>query len=134
MVIAADGMDNYAFPQFQPAADGMMALAKLLECLATQKTSLSQITDALPPQHMAVRVVPCPWEAKGMVMRLLHERYKGDLDAQIDGVKVILGNDWVLVLPDPDQPLFRVYAESDTQLAADDLAGKYARIVESLQK
>ena len=134
VVIAADGMDNYAFPQFQPAADGMMALAKLLECLATQKTSLSQITDALPPQHMAVRVVPCPWEAKGMVMRLLHERYKGDLDAQIDGVKVILGNDWVLVLPDPDQPLFRVYAESDTQLAADDLAGKYARIVESLQK
>ena len=91
VVIAADGMDNYAFPQFQPAADGMMALAKLLECLATQKTSLSQITDALPPQHMAVRVVPCPWEAKGMVMRLLHERYKGDLDAQIDGEAICSG-------------------------------------------
>jgi mannose-1-phosphate guanylyltransferase/phosphomannomutase len=134
VVLAADGMDNYAFPQFQPAVDGMMALAKLLEFLSVQKASLSQITDALPPQHMAVRLVPCPWESKGMVMRLLHERYKGDMDAQIDGVKVMLGNDWVLVLPDPDQPLFRIYAESDSTPAAEDLAGKYARIVESLQK
>jgi mannose-1-phosphate guanylyltransferase/phosphomannomutase len=83
---------------------------------------------------MAVRLVPCPWEAKGMVMRLLHERYKADLDTQIDGVKVMLGNDWVLVLPDPDQPQFRVYAESGSLPAAEDLASKYARIVESLQK
>ncbi len=134
VVLGTDGMDNYIFPQFQPAADGMMALAKLLECLATQKTSLSQVTAALPAQHMAMRMVPCPWETKGTVMRLLHERYKGDRDAQIDGVRVRLGNDWVLVLPDPDQPLFRVYAESDSAASADEVADKYARIVESLQK
>jgi mannose-1-phosphate guanylyltransferase/phosphomannomutase len=134
VVLGTDGMDNYIFPQFQPAADGMMALAKLLEFLATQKTSLSQVTAALPAQYMATRLVPCPWEAKGTVMRMLHERYKADRDAQIDGVRVRLGNDWVLVLPDPDQPLFRIYAESDSTAAAEEVADKYARIVESLQK
>jgi mannose-1-phosphate guanylyltransferase/phosphomannomutase len=67
-------------------------------------------------------------------MRLLHERYKEQREAQIEGVKVHLGNDWVLVLPDPDQPLFRVYAESDSAIAAEELADKYAHIVESLQE
>jgi mannose-1-phosphate guanylyltransferase/phosphomannomutase len=134
VVLATDGMDNYILPQFQPAVDGMMALAKLLEFLATQKVTLSQITAALPAQYMAMRMVPCPWEAKGTVMRLLHERYKEDRDAQIDGVRVRLGNDWVLVLPDPDEPLFRVYAESESTAAAEETANKYARVVESLQK
>jgi len=134
VVLAADGMDNYVFPEFQPAVDGMMALAKVLEFLATQHTTLSQITESLPPQHMGTSTVPCPWEAKGTVMRLLHERYKGDREEQIDGVRVCLGNSWVLILPDPDQPLFRIYAESDSTEAAEELAEEYARIVESLQK
>ncbi len=132
VVMAADGVDNYIFPQFQASVDGMMALAKLLEFLAMQNTKLSQIVIALPPQHMAVHTVPCPWEIKGTVMRLLHERYKEG--PQMDGVKVQLGHDWVLILPDPDQPLCRIYAESDSKAAAEELADKYARIVESLQK
>jgi len=134
VIMASDGTDGFVFPEFQPAMDGMMALAKLLEFLAVQNTSLSQIASALPPQHMAVRTVPCPWENKGTVMRLLHERYHASKEIQIDGVRVQLGNDWVLVLPDPDHPLFRVYAESDSTTAAQELADKYARVVESLQE
>jgi len=134
VILATDGTDGFVFPQFQPAMDGLMALAKLLEFLAVQKTSLSQVASTLPPQHMAMRTVPCPWENKGTVMRLLHERYKTSQEAQIDGVRVQLGNEWVLVLPDPDHPLFRVYAESNSMTAAQELADKYAHVVESLQE
>jgi len=133
VVIAADGSGNLIFPEFQPVADGMMALAKLLEFLATQNVTLSQAASSMPEQYMATHTVPCPWEAKGTVMRLLHERYRVDKAAQIDGVQVEVGNGWVLVLPDPDEPLFRIYAESDSNASAEELAGKYARIVESLQ-
>ena len=134
VVMAADGLGNFIFPQFQPAVDGMMALAKLLEFLATQNAKLSQIAASLPAQHMAVHSVSCPWEVKGTVMRLLHERYRGEREAQIDGVKVEVGNDWVLILPDPDRPRFGIYAESDSATAAEELAGKYVHIVESLQE
>jgi mannose-1-phosphate guanylyltransferase/phosphomannomutase len=134
VVMAADGAEGYIFPQFQPAVDGMMALAKLLEFLAVENIALSQVVASLPPQYLAVRDVSCPWEVKGTVMRLLHERYKSGHEEQIDGVKVQLGNDWVLVLPDPDRPLFRIYAESDSIPAAEELADKYAQIVDSLQK
>jgi mannose-1-phosphate guanylyltransferase/phosphomannomutase len=133
VVMAADGLGSFIFPQFQAAVDGMMALAKLLEFLATQKVKFSEIVASLPLQHVATRTVDCPWEAKGTVMRLLHERYWERKEAQIDGVKVQLGNAWVLMLPDPDQPLFRVYAEADSGPAAEELAEEYARIVQSLQ-
>jgi mannose-1-phosphate guanylyltransferase/phosphomannomutase len=134
VIMAADGAGGFVFPQFHPAVDGMMALAKLLEFLAVHKSSVCDVLASLPPQHMAVRDVSCPWEAKGTVMRLLHERYKAGPEAKIDGVRVQLGHDWVLVLPDPDQPMFRIYAESDSAMGAEELAEKYARIVESLQK
>jgi mannose-1-phosphate guanylyltransferase/phosphomannomutase len=134
MIMAADGANGFVCPRFQLAVDGMMALAKLLEFLARENASVCQLAASLPPQNMATRDVPCPWENKGTVMRLLHERYKGSREAQIDGVKVNLGEDWVLVLPDPDRPLFRIYAESDSAATAEDLADKYARIVESLQE
>ncbi len=134
VLLATDGNNGFVLPQFQPAVDGMMALAKLLEFLAQQHASVSEVVASLPPQHMAARDVACPWENKGTVMRLLHERYKESKEEQIDGVKVQLGEDWVLVLPDPDRPMFRVYAESDSSRSAEALADKYAHIVESLQE
>jgi mannose-1-phosphate guanylyltransferase/phosphomannomutase len=134
VILAADGANGFACPEFLPAPDGMMALARLLEFLARENTGLCEVASSLPEQHMAMRSVPCPWESKGTVMRLLHERYRESKDEQIDGIKVRLGHDWVLVLPDPDRPFFRVYAESDSAVAASDLADKYAHIVESLQE
>jgi len=134
VIIAADGAGGFVFPELHPAVDGMMALAKLLEFLAVERTSVCEVMASLPAQHMAVRDVSCPWEAKGTVMRLLHERYKTGPEAKIDGVRVQMGRDWVLVLPDPDRPMFRIYAESDSTTGAEELAEKYALIVESLQK
>ena len=134
VVLAADGVNGFIWPEFQPAADGMMALARLLEFLARENAGLCEVVSSLPPQHMAVSSVPCPWESKGTVMRMLHERYNDGKQEQVDGVKVCLANDWVLVLPDADRPLFRIYAESDSIAAANYLADKYAHIVESLQE
>jgi mannose-1-phosphate guanylyltransferase/phosphomannomutase len=66
-------------------------------------------------------------------MRLLNEQYKPKRKAQVDGTRIELGADWVLVLPDPDEPFFRIFAESNSGPQAQDLADKYARVVEGLQ-
>ncbi|HID65078.1 MAG TPA: nucleotidyl transferase, partial [Anaerolineae bacterium] len=135
VIMAGDGAGNFIFPRFQPAIDGLMATAKLLEFLATQQTRLSEVTVSLPPFYVAKRRVPCPWEAKGTVMRLLNERYRDYRRELIDGIKVILnGTEWTLILPDPDQPVFHVYAESDSVEQAEALADEYTRLVEELQK
>jgi mannose-1-phosphate guanylyltransferase/phosphomannomutase len=135
VIMAGDGTGNFIFPQFQPAIDGLMATAKLLECLATQQTKLSEVVASLPPFYVAKRKVPCPWEAKGTVMRLLNEQYRDHDRELIDGIKVILNDEeWTLILPDPDQPIFHVYAEANSAEQADALADEYTRLVEELQK
>jgi mannose-1-phosphate guanylyltransferase/phosphomannomutase len=134
VVLGADGMGNFVVPSFQPLIDGLMATVKLLECLATQQTTLADVVASLPPFHVSRREVPCPWEEKGKVMRMLNQQYKelrGDL---IDGIKIMLSEgEWVLVLPDPDYPKFHIYAEARSETEARDLAERYVRIVQGLQ-
>jgi mannose-1-phosphate guanylyltransferase/phosphomannomutase len=134
VVLGADGMGNFVVPSFQPLIDGLMATVKLLECLATQQTTLADVVASLPPFHVSRREVPCPWEEKGKVMRMLNQQYKelrGDL---IDGIKIMLSEgEWVLVLPDPDYPKFHIYAEARSETEALDLAERYVRIVQGLQ-
>ncbi len=133
VVLAGDGRGNIIFPEFHPGADGIYALAKLIGFLVSQNVTLSQVVAELPPYYVAERRVSCPWEYKGTVMRLLNEQYKPRREAQLDGTRVDLGREWVLVLPDPDEPFFRIYAESTSGPQAQDLADKYARVVEGLQ-
>ena len=133
VIMAGDGSGNLIFPALHPGADGLFALAKLLEYLVTQNTSLSEVIAELPSYYIAERRVSCPWEYKGTVMRLLNEQYKPKRKDQIDGTRIDLEGEWVLVLPDPDEPFFRVFAEANSAPQAQDLADKYARVVEGLQ-
>ena len=134
VIMATDGLGNFVCPHFQPVIDGLMAVVKLLEFLATQQTSLQSVVAGLPPFHLARREVTCPWEAKGTVMRLLNERYTDRRAELIDGIKIPLGEkEWVLVLPDPDHPKFHIFAEGASEAEAQDLAERYVRIVEGMQ-
>ncbi len=135
VIMATDGMGNFAFPLFQPLIDGLMAVAKLLEFLATQETTLAAVVSSLPTFHLRRSEVSCPWEAKGKVMRLLNQQYKEHRADMIDGVKILLGEqEWVLILPDPDYPKCHIYAEARTDAEAQELVGRYTRIVEGLQE
>jgi mannose-1-phosphate guanylyltransferase/phosphomannomutase len=135
VIMATDGMGNFVFPEFQAAIDGLMATVKLLEYLATQQSSLASVVSELPPFYTAQRQVPCPWEAKGTVMRLLNQQYKDRRAELIDGIKIVLGeNEWVLILPDPDYPRFHVYGEAANSKEADELVDRYVRIVQGLQE
>lgn len=132
-ILAADGTGHFFFPDFHPGFDGMMALASLLEFLATQGVKLSEVVSSLPAYHLAERHVPCPWEFKGTVLRRLHEEYRDQKGPEGDGLHIQLGEDWVLVRPDPDEPVIHVHAESGSEEGAQELAQKYAGIVEALQ-
>ena len=134
VVLVGDGLGRFVFPILQPAFDGMLAIAKLLELLATFHVHLSEVVDDLPRYYMSQTNVACPWEHKGKVMRILSEQYRERRSKPIDGIKIDLGNEWVLILPDADQPLFQVIAESVSNEQAQALAEKYARVVSGLQQ
>jgi mannose-1-phosphate guanylyltransferase / phosphomannomutase len=133
IAFAGDEGGGYVLPAFLSAFDGLMALVKLLELLTRAKTDLRRVREALPPAHIATLDVAVPWEAKGTVMRRVLERLEGSRLITTDGVKIYRGEDWALVLPHPQEPLVRVWAEADSPHAAEELAQEFARLVEEMK-
>jgi mannose-1-phosphate guanylyltransferase/phosphomannomutase len=133
LVLLGDSQGNYIFPSFHPIADGLFAVVKTMELLTLNETTLSAVVAELPSYYMSETKVSCRWEYKGKVMRMLSQRYQDRRLEQVDGIKIDLGNDWVLILPDPDAPFFHVIAEGQNEDQAQLLIEKYAALVTGLQ-
>jgi mannose-1-phosphate guanylyltransferase/phosphomannomutase len=133
VAMLGDGNGGFIFPTFHPGFDGMFAIAHVVGLLSSAGASLDDVVRDLPPYYMSSTKVSCPWERKGRIMRILHEQYRDGQSKQIDGVKIDLGDEWVLILPDPDRPIFHVIAESTSADQARVLQDKYAALISGLQ-
>jgi mannose-1-phosphate guanylyltransferase / phosphomannomutase len=125
---------GYVFPEFLPGYDAVASLAKLLELLAPVSRPISELVAELPPPTLVHRQLPCPWGMKGLVMRVLNERF-ADRDVDLtDGIKVYDDRGWAQALPDPDEPFINLYAEGDTPEASEELAGELRAIIEEIEQ
>ncbi|MGH2377934.1 MAG: sugar phosphate nucleotidyltransferase [Candidatus Limnocylindria bacterium] len=131
-LIVADGLGGFIFPRFHPSFDALFAVVKLVEVLALREMSLAQVMDETPMPRMARLKVPCPLESRGVVMRMLAQEPATERTRQVDGVKHVQDGEWVLVLPDVDQPMFTIWAEAADEGRAWALAHQYADRVGSL--
>jgi len=130
VVFAGAGAGGYVFPRFLPAYDSMAALCNLLELLAGVDRPVSELVAELPRPTLVHHEVPCPWATKGMVMRVLNERYAdGNVDLR-DGIKVFEERGWVQVRPDADEPVLHVYAEAASEEQSLELARELETLVE----
>jgi len=121
----ADG--GCIWPEFLPAYDAAVTLVKLLDLLAVVDRQLSAVVSALPEVHVVHETIVTPWERKGTVMREIVERAGTRELVLVDGVKVIEGEQWALVLPDPDEALTHVWAEAATDVESRRLAQQYVQ-------
>jgi mannose-1-phosphate guanylyltransferase / phosphomannomutase len=131
-VTFAGSLDGgFVFPEFLPSYDAMASFFKLLELLVRTESRLSEVVDELPRVHMTHETVATPWEQKGTVMRSLVEQADTELEL-IDGVKAIFEEGWVLALPDPEEPLTHIWAESTSNAEARRLAHTYIQRIRKL--
>ena len=132
--LASLGDGRYIFPAFLPAPDCFMTLASALEVF--RETPLSEVRHTFGDSfgHVVRERIECPWSVKGRVMRGLAEKFGGDPDAILtEGVLLNAEGGWVLMLPDPDSPMFYVYAESeDGDAGPAELMEEYVDLVKSL--
>jgi mannose-1-phosphate guanylyltransferase/phosphomannomutase len=125
---------GYVFPEFLPAYDAVASLCKLLELLAPVRRPLSELVGELPQPTLIHRQLACPWNLKGMVMRVLTERLKGrELDL-VDGIKIFDERGWVHLLPDPDEPLLHIYAEGEDEEASNELEAELRALVDEIMQ
>jgi mannose-1-phosphate guanylyltransferase/phosphomannomutase len=134
VVMAGSMGGRFAFPKFQAAFDGMFTIAKIIELSATAGMPLSGLRASLPHRTFLQGKVPCVWEKKGGVMRKMSEDSLEKEASFIDGIKVLLGEDWVLVLPDQYQPVIHVVAEAKEPKNAQKLLDEYMQKVDRWKK
>jgi mannose-1-phosphate guanylyltransferase/phosphomannomutase len=125
----------FIFPAFQNGYDALFATGQVIEHLTYQGRTLHQAVLDLPPLIYQVDSVHCPWERKGRLMRLLVEKHRDRPMELLDGVKIQTRADqWILVLPDPVEPLVHVYADGvDLNHTSKDL-NEYTQLVRYLQQ
>ncbi|MGB9876317.1 MAG: sugar phosphate nucleotidyltransferase [bacterium] len=118
------------YPEFQPAFDSIFALGMILQCLAKLEAEVVDILKELPTFHLKYATVPCPWEEKARVMRILHQE---EGTASEYGVLVKEGpRKWVLIIPDISEAYLHIWAEGDTPAEADDILNAKREKVEGI--
>jgi mannose-1-phosphate guanylyltransferase/phosphomannomutase len=124
----SDGHGSY-LPQF----DAVFTLVMVLELLSREGISLAEAKGLVPQVERGYQEVDCPWEEKGKVMRFLYEENKDRQLEMTDGLKVFHEEGWALVLPDAEEPIFRIYSEAHTGEEADALTQHYMSRISELQ-
>jgi mannose-1-phosphate guanylyltransferase/phosphomannomutase len=120
------------FPHIVPGYDAVGSLCSLLELLAVDGRTLSQVVAELPTSTMRSARIDCPWNRKGTVMRVLHERLADrELDL-LDGVKARDERGTVHVIPDPQEPVVLAFAEGATQGLSETLLAEVSELVEAI--
>lgn len=117
--------DNNKMTQFLLNFDALAGLVKIIEYLCTCNTTIEETIRSIPGFHISKKNIHCPWELKGKIMRTLIMEKHTDKVELLDGVRFSEEDGWVLVLPDADQPILRVYSEGVTAKAAENLSEKY---------
>jgi mannose-1-phosphate guanylyltransferase/phosphomannomutase len=121
---------GFIFSDFLFASDGMYTVGKMLEMLATTKTTTSQLDESLPKRYQYIIDNKCSWDAKGKVMRNAMEHSDGKRRELVEGVKIFEDNDSVLLLPAKEKASFIIYGESDTSEKAKEIAEKYKTLMD----
>ncbi|HEY1651885.1 MAG TPA: sugar phosphate nucleotidyltransferase [Acidimicrobiales bacterium] len=134
VTFASDQRGGYVFPSFLPAFDAAAALARLLALLGRGSSSLEEVLDTMPAMPIVHEEVATPGEQKGLVMRTLIEQLaeQGADLVLVDGIKVRTDDGWVLVVPDPEDPVTHVWAEGADLPGSVALAAPYVEQITAL--
>ena len=126
------------FPEMQYCRDSAMSIVKILEIMAIEGKSLSELIEEIPKYEVSKMKMPCPHDKKEFVMKKLAKQTKNSSEIkkidETDGVKLYLEDGWVLMRPSGTEPIFRVYSESKDKKRAEEIAFKYRAIAEEIIK
>jgi mannose-1-phosphate guanylyltransferase / phosphomannomutase len=123
---------GFIFPSFIPGFDAVMSFAKVLELLALESKPLSELCDEVPTTALLHERAPVPWSLKGLVMRELSERIRENRVDLADGIRVEDNGGWAQFVPDPDEPLFHIYAEGSTESHSAELLSRYRGVLDEV--
>jgi len=109
---------HFYFSECYGADDAIFASLRIAEILSKTSEKLSEIVDSLPKYpSIYEKNFECPDELKFVAIEKLKSKFKdyGLKVLDIDGVKLLDKDGWVLLRPSNTEPIIRVSAEARTE-------------------
>ena len=125
------------FPDFVYGRDAVMTVAKILEIVAKEKKPLSELVAELPVYYSSKTKIECPDDEKEFVMSSIAKEIQETTDFELDltdGVKILKEDGWVIIRPSGTEPIFRCFAESDSQDQADEMTDWGLSLIKKYKK
>jgi len=112
--IGGEANGGVIWPIIHPCRDSFGGMALILELLAKQGQSISQIIDTLPKYYFGSIKLPCSSEKSLHVMRLLKKEHAHLQPLLLDGMRLNWKDRWIIIRSSNTEPLLRIQAEADT--------------------
>ncbi|SMD31378.1 phosphoglucosamine mutase [Picrophilus oshimae] len=129
-VIGGEENGGIIYGKHQYCRDGAMTLSLMLNLLASEKKTLSQLLNDIPDYTIVKSSVERRrgWEE---IRKDLIERIDKKID-ETDGLKILEDEGWVLIRPSGTEKIIRIYAESKSRDKAAELSNKYKSLLNEL--
>ena len=132
-VFGGDEPDMYVFPEFQTCFDAIFAVVKMLEILAKEDTTLSNLAGGIKEYNRTGFTIECEHEKKDEVIETFITKFEsGNNINTIDGIRVDLEESFILIRPSRFEPLVRVYIESKTAQKLQELTESVKKMIENV--
>lgn len=122
-VIGGEGNGGIIVPDFHYGRDALIGIGLFLSHLAEQKKSMSSLRSMYPDYIISKNKIALEngTDVKS-IFKEIRKKYKKQPVNTDDGLKIEFENDWVQIRTSNTEPIIRIYAESDNETKANDLA------------
>ncbi len=124
-IIGGEGNGGIIFPELHYGRDALVGIALFLTHLAKSEKSIGFLRKKYPNYHIAKKKIELePTVDVDKILVNVQKKYaKYEIDTR-DGVKIIFDKEWVHLRKSNTEPIIRIYAESEFETKADNLADK----------
>lgn len=124
-VIGGEGNGGIIVPDLHYGRDALIGIALFLTHLANSNKSIKQLRNTYPDYFISKNKIEL---TNGTDVKAIFEKikdlYKNHPINTEDGLKIEFENDWVHLRTSNTEPIIRIYAESDFESKADNIARK----------
>jgi phosphomannomutase len=134
-VIGGEGNGGIIYPELHYGRDALVGIALFLTLLAKSGKDVSVLRNKYPNYFISKNKIDLSEVKKittNEILEKIIELYKKYPMNTIDGVRIDFDKDWVHLRKSNTEAVIRIYAESNTQTIADNLAKKFISDIKRL--
>ncbi|MDF2190112.1 phosphoglucosamine mutase [Paraflavitalea sp. CAU 1676] len=122
-VIGGEGNGGIIVPDFHYGRDALIGIGLFLSSLATHKNGMKSFRNRYPDYFISKNKIELEngIDVKGIFERI-QKKYKNQPVNTEDGLKIEFDSDWVHLRTSNTEPIIRIYAESNFETTANNIA------------